>query len=186
MEAPQPTSDLGDMPTWLEPLLYVTMAIVAVWLVATLFIYMRRRAVNLTSASGAKVQKDVAPDFLTVDHKAREAAMKRGEAYDDKLTEREKAAAAGQPQASKPKSNLSLLQALSGMASLLFSIFSLVGALFGVITQVDRMGLQISKADKLMLLIQKYPIPTVICVLVIGYHIYLWISRRKWAEAPKI
>ena len=168
-----------DLPTWLEPLLYVTMAIVAIWVVSSLFVYMRRRASNLTSAHQTGVKKDAAPDFLTVDHKAREAAMQRGEAYDDTLAAREAAEAATQEPIVK---RASLVSRLSGVASLLFSLFSLAGAITTVLMQVERMNNTIGRSDQLMLVVQKYPIPVAICVFVIGFHIYHYIARKRWKE----
>jgi hypothetical protein len=178
-----PTAVVETIPTWIEPLLYVTMAIVAVWAASSLFVYMRRRASNLTSAHQAGVKKDASPDFMKVDHKAREAAMQRGEAYDETLTAREAAAAADAEPAVK---QASLISRLSGIASLLFSLFSLAGALSGVLLQVERMNATLSKSDQLMLIVQKYPIPVAVCVFVIGFHLYHYITRRRWTEAPKL
>ena len=77
----------------------VTVAIALVWIFLALVAWWRRRAYNLTIASTAKRNKDAQPDFLTVDKKAREAAIERGAAHEADLTERERqeaiAAAAG-------------------------------------------------------------------------------------------
>lgn len=182
---PQETPPIAveDIPTWVEPLLYVTMAIVAIWAASSLFVYMRRRASNLTSAHETGVKKDASPDFMKVDHKARDAAMQRGEAYDQKLVEREAAAASADAPVVK---QASLISRLSGLASLLFSLFSLAGAISGVLLQVERMNSTLSKSDQLMLIVQKYPIPVAICVFVIGFHLYHYIARRRWTEAPKL
>ena len=89
-----PTAANIVLPEWLTYLMWGAVAFAALWLVSTIFIHMRRRATNLTSAQQAGVNKNAAPDFMKVDHKARDEAMKRGEAYDQELVEREKAAAA--------------------------------------------------------------------------------------------
>lgn len=183
---PQETPLAGqDLPTWFEPLLYVTMVFVAIWVVSSLFVYMRRRASNLTSAHQTGVRKDAAPDFLKVDHKARDAAMQRGEAYDETLIAREAAEAAADAPVVK---QASLVSRLSRLASLLFSLFSLAGAVTTVMMQVERMTGTLSKSDQLILIVQKYPIPVAICVFVIGFHIYHYISRKRWKEpqAPKL
>ncbi|HOZ28878.1 MAG TPA: hypothetical protein PK080_16035, partial [Hyphomonadaceae bacterium] len=109
-----PTNEDLGIPIWLEPLLWVTVVIVAIWLASSIFIHLRRRATNLTSTHQAKVDKNATPDFMSVDHKAREAAIKRGEVFDKELTEREKAeaaAAAGKP---VKKGNATLLQSVAG------------------------------------------------------------------------
>lgn len=178
-----PTVAIEDVPTWIEPLLYVTMAVVAVWVASSLFVYMRRRASNLTSAHQTGVRKDASPDFMKVDHKARDAAMQRGEAYDETLTAREAAEAALDAPVVK---QASLISRLSGIASLLFSLFSLAGAISTVMFQVERMTGTISRADQLMLVVQKYPIPVAVCIFVIGFHLYHYIARRRWTEAPKL
>jgi site-specific recombinase len=178
-----PAAAVETIPTWIEPLLYVTMAIVAIWVASSLFVYMRRRASNLTSAHQTGVKKDASPDFMKVDHKAREAAMQRGEAYDQTLVEREAAEAAAAEPAVK---QASLISRLSGIASLLFSLFSLAGAISTVMFQVERMTGTIGRADQLMTIVQKYPIPVAVCVFVIGFHIYHYITRRRWTEAPKL
>ncbi|HPI48240.1 MAG TPA: hypothetical protein PLH23_08230 [Hyphomonadaceae bacterium] len=181
-----PTNEDLGIPIWLEPLLWVTVVIVAIWLASSIFIHLRRRATNLTSTHQAKVDKSATPDFMSVDHKAREAAIKRGEVFDKELTEREKAeaaAAAGKP---VKKGNATLLQSVAGMASFLFSLFSLAGVIVNVFTQMDRMNSQIGKSDQIFAAVMKYPIPTVICVFVLVYTLWYWISNKKWLEPPKI
>ena len=44
-----PTNEELGIPGWLEPLLWVTVIIVALWLASAIFIHMRRRASDLTS-----------------------------------------------------------------------------------------------------------------------------------------
>ncbi len=178
------TITVDDLPTWLEPLLYVTMVIVAIWVVSSLFVHMRRRASNLTSAHQTGVKKDASPDFLKVDHKARDAAMQRGEAYEETLTAREAAEAADAPIVKRA----SMVSRLSGLASLLFSLFSLAGAVSTVMMQVERMTGTIGRADQLMLVVQKYPIPVAICIFVIGFHIFHYVSGKRWKEkqTPKL
>lgn len=181
-----PTNEDLGIPSWLEPLLWVTVVIVAIWLASSIFIHLRRRATNLTSTHQAKVDRNATPDFMSVDHKAREAAIKRGEVFDKELTEREKAeaaAAAGKP---VKKGNATLLQSVAGMASFLFSLFSLAGVIVNVFTQMDRMNSQIGKSDQIFAAVMKYPIPTVICVFVLVYTLWYWISNKKWLEPPKI
>lgn len=181
-----PTNEDLGIPAWLEPLLWVTVVIVAIWIASSVFIHLRRRATNLTSTHSAKVDKNATPDFMSVDHKAREAAVKRGETYDRELTEREKAEAAAAAGKAVKKGNATMLQSLSGMASFLFSLFSLAGICVNVFSQMDRMNTQLSKSDQIFAAVQKYPIPTAICVFVLVYTLWYWISNKKWLEPPKI
>jgi hypothetical protein len=183
--APPTNEELG-IPGWLEPLLWVTVIIVAIWLASSIFIHLRRRASNLTSTHEAKVHKDAAPDFLSVDHKAREAAVKRGETFEKELTEREKAEAAATAGKPAKKTTASLFQSVSGIASFLFSLFSLAGIVVNVFTQMDRMGNQLGKSDQIFAAITKYPIPTAICAFVLVYTLWYWIANKKWLEPPKI
>ena len=180
-----PTNEELGIPGWLEPLLWVTVVIVALWLASSIFIHMRRRASNLTSTHEAKVKKDAAPDFLSVDHNAREAALKRGETFEKELDEREKAEAAA-AEGKKPKSTATLFQSVAGIASFLFSLFSLAGIIVNVFTQMDRISNQVGKSDQVFAAVMKYPIPTAICAFVLIYTLWYWIANKKWLEPPKI
>ncbi|MDZ4761412.1 MAG: hypothetical protein SGJ21_10100 [Alphaproteobacteria bacterium] len=174
----------AEYPAWLDTLMWATVAIAAVWIVSSLFIWMRRRASNLTSMQNAGVQGDARPDFLSVDHKARKEAMARGEAYDDTLVAREKAAAdaAAGIEAKKP---VNMIARIAGLASLLFSVFSLFSAVMQVIMNMERMTGTLSRTDQLGMILQKYPIPVAICVFVIGFHIVNYFTSKKWTEAAR-
>ena len=165
-------------PEWLDYLLWATVAITAIWVISSLFIYMRRKASNLTPVNAANAKKSAAPDFLKVDHKAREAAIARGEAYDEQLAARERAEAEAAGEIEKQP--VGILARLSGIAAFLFSLFSLAGGLFGAIWQMDRMTDTLGSSDKLMLIVQKYPIPVAIVAFVILYQIVTFITERKW------
>ncbi len=153
------------------------------WLASTIFIQMRRRATNLTSTHQAGVKKDATPDFMSVDHKAREEAVKRGETYEKELAERAKAEAEAKAAKKEP---VGLLKRFSAVAAFLFSLFTLLGTILGTFRTLDQAGVQLSKMDQVGAIAAAYPIPTAICVFVIAYTLYVWISQRKWAEAPKI
>lgn len=182
---PAPVATQVVLPDWMTYVMWAAVAFAALWLVATVFIHMRRRATNLTSAQQAGVRKDAAPDFLKVDHKAREAAMKRGEAFDRELTERAKVeAAAAAGKAKREPANL--VKTISGIASFAFSLFTLLGAILGTFRTMDAAGAQLSKMDQVGAVVTQHPIPAIICLFVIGYTIFLWVSQKKWAEAPKI
>jgi hypothetical protein len=174
------------LPEWITYLMWGAVAFAALWLISTIFIHMRRRATNLTSAQQAGVNRNAAPDFMKVDHKARDAAMKRGEAYDQELVEREKAEADAAAGVKPKKEPVGILKMISGIAAFLFSLFSLVGAMVGTFRTLDGAGVQLSKMDQVGAIITQHPIPSIICLFVIGYTIYLWVSQKKWAQPPKI
>jgi hypothetical protein len=165
-----------DVPQWLNWLLWGTVILAAVWLLAQIFIAMRRSATNLTPVNAPDAKKSAQPDFLKVDHKAREEAIKRGEAYDKELTAREAAEAA----AAGTTKQVKTVSRLASLATLLFSVFSLVGTGVSVIWQVDRMGQTLTQADKLGMMIQKYPIPFAVCLFVIGYYVVIFFVKKQW------
>ena len=174
------------LPEWLTYVMWAAVAFAAIWLVSVIFIQMRRRATNLTSAHQAGVKKDATPDFMKVDHKARDAAMQRGEVYEKELDTREAAEATAAAGKAAKKQSINLLKTISGMASFAFSLFTLLGAVLGTFRTMDAAGAQLSKFDQIGAVAMKNPIPFVICLFVIGYTIFVWVSQKKWAEPPKI
>ena len=171
-------AQLADVPQWFDLLLWTTVAGAVLWLLLTSFVYARRRAANLTPVNAPDAKKSAAPDFLKVDHKAREAQIKRGEAFEKELDQREAAEA-------KTTKQVTLLQRLAGFATLLFSIFSLLATASSVIWQVDRVGGMLSQSDKIGMILQKYPIPFAVCAFVIGYHVVVFFVQKRWKSAPK-
>ena len=178
-----PAANQVVLPEWLEYVMWGAVIFAVLWLASTVFIQMRRRATNLTSTHQAGVKKEATPDFMTVDHKAREAAVKRGEVFEKELAEREKAEAAGKAIKKEP---VGLLKQFSAIAAFLFSLFTLLGTVLGTFRTLDQAGVQLSKLDQVGVIAIKYPIPTAICAFVIVYTLYVWISQRKWTEQPKI
>jgi len=173
------------LPEWMVYVMWAAVAFAVLWLASSIFIQMRRRATNLTSAQQAGVEKDAAPDFLTVDQKAREAALQRGEAYDKALVEREKAEGAAAARAGK-KEPIGMFKMISGIAAFAFSLFTLLGSVLGTFRTLDQAGVQLSKFDQVGAIVTQYPIPAAICVFVIGYTIFIWVSQKKWTESPRI
>ena len=163
-------------------LVYMATAIIgAFWIVCWLFIAMRRRASNLTSASSAKVQKDAAPDFLKVDHAKRDAAIKAGDAYGKELTAREAAEAAATSKTSVPK-EVSLAERISRVASALFAVFSLAVTIMGALNQAK--GLE-GAGGQFTDIATKHPVALVIAAFVIVFQVYIFVTKKKWAEAPR-
>jgi len=174
---------MPDIPQWLELLLWATVAIALVWLSLTLFVYMRRKASNLTPVNAPSAKKSAAPDFLKVDQKARDAQIQRGENFEKVLDERE-ASEAAEAEERKGTKQVTMFQRLAGLATLLFSIFSLLSTIVGVVWQVDRIGGALSQTDAIGVMIQKYPIPFAVCVFVIGYYVVAFFTQKQWKAAP--
>jgi hypothetical protein len=173
------------LPDWLTYVMWAAVAFAALWLVSAIFIQMRRRATNLTSAHQAGVKKEASPDFMRVDQKARDAAVQRGTAYENELDAREAAEAAAATRKAK-REPVNMLKMISGLASFAFSLFTLLGAVLGTFRTMDAAGAQLSKMDQVGVMFAKYPIPAIICLFVVGYTIFLWVSQKKWADPPKI
>jgi len=170
-----------DLPDWLYTVLWVNVVVAAIWVMLTLVVYMRRKASNLTPVTAADAQKSAAPDFLNVDHKARQAQIARGEAFEKELSKREAAEAAEGHKAQQA----SLWRRLAGFATLLISVFSLVSTAIGVIGQVDRIGGALKQADQLGVILQKYPIPFAVCAFVIGYYVVMFFVQKQWARVGR-
>jgi hypothetical protein len=101
----------------------------AVWLVTSVIGVLHRRAYNLTYAeSGAS--KKIKPDFLTVDKDKRDAAIKRGERYDEELARREREAAGKAGTAA----------AAGRWSGLLAQMSAWIGVGFAALTTLTRIG----------------------------------------------
>ncbi|MEP1144295.1 MAG: hypothetical protein ABJH52_11305 [Henriciella sp.] len=167
----------------IELLLNITMVSAAIWLAVTVFIWWRRSASNLTPVNAAQKNANAQPDFLSVDHKARAEAVERGEKFDDKLEKQERAAAKAAARGGRTRTNL--VQKLAGFISLFMSLFALGSMISSAIWQVSRMGGMMkdySTFESLSKIITEHPISVSVAALVIGVHIYQFLSNRQWKE----
>lgn len=179
----QETLDRIPPEAWplIDLLLNITMVVAAIWLVLTIFILWRRNASNLTPVQAAGRKGDAQPDFLNVDHGAREAAIARGQAYDATLDKRE-AEARAREAGRRP---VSLAGRLAGIISLLMSLFTLATMIYGAIFQVSRMGSlmeEYSSVERMGAVIANHPIAFAVTTLVIVVHVYRFVKRRQWQE----
>lgn len=168
----------------IDLLFKLTMVSVATWLAITVFVWWRRSASNLTPVNAASKNKKAQPDFLSVDHKARTEAMQRGETFDKEIERREQEEA--RAAASKGTPNASLARRLAGIVSLFMSIFSLASLLLGSVYSVSRMGSMLrgfSTQERILHVIQTYPVSFTIASLVIAYQIYHFFAESKWKES---
>ncbi|WP_300394339.1 hypothetical protein [Henriciella sp.] len=159
----------------------VTCVVTALWLAWTIFIIWRRRASNLTAVRGARVNRNAAPDFLSVDEKARKSALARGEAYEKTLNQRDLDEAKAAELKLRKKE--SLVARIGRLVSFGMALFSLASMISGTVFQVSIMGRyweQYSAGERLMAVIQEHPIGVAVTVGVILFNIVTFVSSRKW------
>lgn len=159
----------------------ITIVVAVVWLLLSLFAWWRRRAYNLTVASTARRNKKAQPDFLNVDEKARKEAVKRGDAHEDALVDRETAEELAAMKAAKGP--ITFAKRFASLASLIMSVFTLGTAISGVILNVGRMGDYLKEGTtggRLQYLFQEHTIGMIIVLLIVGIHIYFYITKKKW------
>lgn len=152
---------------------WVLIGLGGLWLVTGVIGYMHRRAYNLTHAESGRNQK-IKPDFLKVDKKAREAAMERGEAYDEKLDVREGAPPPPQPAA--------FLERLARAGATITALFGLVAAVVGTLTRADSLQAgfeRIGSVDKLMTILRNYPIGALVAVIVVAANVIAFYTAEK-------
>ncbi len=65
--------------------LAITLLVLVVWMLQMLFVYWRRRQTNLTPVDVPSKNNDAQPDFLHIDKKARNEALKRGDRFAAKI-----------------------------------------------------------------------------------------------------
>ncbi len=133
--------------------------------------------------NAAGKNKDAAPDFLSVDHKARAEAQAKGEAFEKALDKRERDEARAAANAGRTRRTAS--EQIAGLLSLFMSLFTLATMIFGAIWQISRMGQlmqEYSTLERLLAVVQNHPISFTVAVLVIGYHVFRFISDRQWKE----
>lgn len=164
----------------IETLFNIVMAVTGVWLAWTAFIWWRRSASNLTTASGAIPNKKASPDFLSVDEKARKEAIKRGESFDKELSRREREDEKAQKKAAlKNETPIGRIGRLISFGMAMFSIATMIS---GTVFQVSIMGRyweQYSASERLLAVIQNHPIGVTVTVLVIVYNIFNFITNYK-------
>lgn len=167
----------------IELLLNITLVVVGVWVVLSIFVHLRRRASNLTPVNTARKNSKSSPDFLKVDTKARKAAIARGKSFEKELDQIEREEARAEARIRRGKATVG--QRLAGLVSLFMSLFTLATMIYGAIFNVTRMGrlmTEYSAQDRVLAVVKAHPVAVVIASLVIAYHIYNFFSDRKWKE----
>ncbi len=155
-------------------------ALGALWLVTSVLSYFHRRAYNLTRAESGP-SKNIKPDFLTVDHAKRSAAIARGEAYEQTLTAREAAAAGGAPPAAA-------LGMWARMGALTAATLSLLTLIVGTLTKIDSLqagAAEFSSWDRFSQLVSQNKVGTVIAIAIIGANVIVFVQQSKKTIAGK-
>lgn len=168
----------------IDLMMRITIGLAAAWFVLSLIGWWRRRAYNLTIASTASRNKKAKPGFLDVDHKAREGAIARGEAYAEALDEREREEALAALKAAAGP--VSLLSKFTRLATLGMSIITLLTGFSGAIFNVTKMGEYVevaTTAGRIQYIIEQHPIGTAVVMFVIGYSIWRYFADKKWEKA---
>lgn len=165
-----------------------TAAILAVvWVLISLFVHFRRRSSNLTPVEAARRKKSAQPDFLSVDHAKRAAALERGDAFESELQRREAAEAPTGTRAEKVNKPLSIFGLIARLLSLVVSVFSLATVITGTTWQVSRMGDMIKEyntVERITAVVTAYPVSSSIAAIVILFHIYQFartLTRKPFA-----
>lgn len=165
----------------IDILFNITIVFAALWLVWTGFIWMRRRASNLTAIRGVSPNRKATPDFMSGDARARREAIKRGESFDKELERRDREDARTEKRTARRKE--SLVGRIGRLITLAMALFSIATMISGTLFQVSIMGRyweQYSASERIIGVIREHPIGVAVTVLVIGYNLYVFVSSRKW------
>jgi len=163
---------------------WITAVVTLVWWSIAVFVFLRRKASNLTPVQAARKKKSDTPDFLSVDHKAREEALKRADAFERDLSKKEAAEARAAARADGGAWRLA--GTVARVMSLFMSLFTLATMIHSSIWQVSRMGSlmrEYNTLERIGAVITAHPIAFAVASLVIAYHIWRFVADRKWRPA---
>ena len=167
----------------IDILFNVTCVVTAIWLATAVFIWWRRSASNLTTASSASPNRKATPDFLSTDEKARKEAIKRGEQFDRELDKQEREDERNARRLARRKETG--ISRITRLISLFMALFSLATMISGTVFQVSFMGRlwdQYSASERLLGVVTAHPIGVGVTVLVILYNLVTFVTNRKWEE----
>ena len=173
---------IGDLtPTWSEgfsdatgPLganvdlmINASAALLLTWLAMALFVYWRRKTTNLTPVDVPSAKKNAQPDFLSVDKKARKAAMKRGDKYARELDRRERLEGVDFQQ-----SRMLRASRVCGFIALTLCVVTLGTIVAGSIwpdSFVGQLLSHYSTEGRVTEVLRAHPVPLVIAMLSVGW-----------------
>lgn len=144
-------------------LLWGVILLIIAWVVLSAAGYMQRRAYHLTVA-GSATSKNIKPDFLTVDHAARQEAIERGKAFDRAL-------------ASPPIiETIASATSYSRIVALVLAVASFIAACASALQKIEPLQAAFeswSSWDRLIDLIMRYKLGFAIALIVILAHLVL-------------
>lgn len=165
---------LPDNWSSIDLLFAATTSIVFVWLVLSVFIYWRRSATNLTPVDVPSANPAAQPDFLSVNHSERKAALKRGDQYERHLTQRER-----DPDGT---AMISMLRSVCGYAAVMLSVASLLTVIGGSVwpdSAVGKVLTEFSSEGRLLEVIQAHPIAISISMLAVCFSVWRLVAGRE-------
>ncbi len=161
---PENVNQMLDLITW------ALAAFGVIWLVTSVIGVMHRRAYNLTHAESGGSKK-IQPDFLKVDKAKREAAIARGERFDEELLKRE-----------APKSAVTAACMWSRLAA---SAAAIVGLVFTAVSTMQRVAVtdeavrDLGNWDKLKAIVSQHQLGAILCVAVIVSNAYIVVTKLQ-------
>ena len=162
-------------------LFQITVAVAALWLALSLFVYWRRRAANLTPVTAPRMSKDAQPEFLKVDHKAREAAIERGEAFENQLEIREaEERRAAEAAVLGPATTGRRLAKFASVLMSLFTLATLIAVIGRQCRPDGRIYADAVHSGRLMAVITIIRFGTAVLAVVLVIAIYQYFDQRKW------
>ena len=168
-------TDGQTLDTVLMVLSWLVLIFGTLWFATGILGYFHRKSYNLTRAESGG-SRAVTPDFLTVDKKKREAAIKRGEAYDEVLQARAVAA----------ESPMEKANGWARIGATATAAATLIGAVVGTVSRVGSFqeGVeQMGSWEALSGLVKQYPAGAIVAVLVIGTNIVIFAKATKKTPA---
>ena len=164
----------------IELLFNATLIFTALWLTWTVFVAWRRSASNLTTIRGASANPDADTDFLSVDKKARQEAIAKGETFEKEIQRRDRSEAKNALDAARGKETMfGRIGRLISFGMALFSIATMISGTLFQVTIMGRYWEQYSAAERLTAVIQNHPIGVSVTVAVILYNIITYVMKRN-------
>jgi hypothetical protein len=137
---------------WVDRVVFVLVTLILVWVVLELVGYFMRRAYNLTPVGTAK-SKNVRPDFLKVDHSARDEMVRKGKQFD----------VAQMAGVGKAATAISIGAGISGCLSFVIAAFLALGNIQGY----EETWNKFSSPEKFLAIVQNHPYGFFIAVVVV-------------------
>ena len=181
-----------QLPEWSEEWLtwgsYGLAAFAALWILCGLTTFWIRRSYNLQRIESASTPGLGKPAFLKTDHAAREAAIERGDAYDEaRVAAAEAAAAAEASPAEEAGAQPRLICWLSGLArtgSVVASVLNIavgIGAATVLYSTSGQEGAELGECWEVLL--DRYWVGLAASLFLIAFETWRWLIKRSSARS---